>query len=135
MLNLTCFQAFNAIVDNQPVRFRSAKDRALLVYLVVEGGRAHRRDALAGLLWPDEPEQRARRNLSTTLLNLRNALDDRERQPPLIEVETQTIAFNGPIEQRIDVLDFDQALRTVPQARARQPFYMRSLHRTAAKGC
>ena len=66
---------FRVAVDQQPVtEFYSDKTRALLAYLAAEHGRPHRREALAGLLWPDFPETRARANLSQTLFALRKAL-------------------------------------------------------------
>ena len=54
--------------------FRREKVRALLVYLAVEAGRPHLRTSLAGLLWPDQRDPAARRNLSQTLVRLRQAL-------------------------------------------------------------
>jgi DNA-binding SARP family transcriptional activator len=44
---------------------------ALLVYLALAADRAHRRTALAGLLWPDQPEHVARTNLRQALARLR----------------------------------------------------------------
>ena len=35
--------------------FSTDKARALLAFLATESGRAHRRQFLAGLLWPDYP--------------------------------------------------------------------------------
>ena len=59
-------------LDDGPASgFVSDKARALLTYLAVEADRAHRRETLAGLLWPDYPERSARTNLSNALANLR----------------------------------------------------------------
>ena len=44
-------------------KYDPAKARALLAYLAVEHDQAHRRERLAGLLWPDYPESAARANL------------------------------------------------------------------------
>jgi predicted ATPase len=55
-------------------RFRGDKVRALLAYLAVEANRPHTRSALAGLLWPEQPEVRALGNLSQALVRLRQAL-------------------------------------------------------------
>ena len=38
---------------------RGAKTQALLAYLAAEADRPHRREVLAGLLWPDQPEPRS----------------------------------------------------------------------------
>ena len=39
--------------------FASDRARALLAYLVTEADQPHRRDKLAGLLWPDSPQKMA----------------------------------------------------------------------------
>ena len=57
----------------EPVRFRTRKHLALLVYLAVEG-RSHRRDRLAELLWPRVSSTVARHSLATALSILRPRL-------------------------------------------------------------
>ena len=57
--------------SGEPIRFRTKKHLALLVYLAVEGPRAHRRDRLAELLWPNVPLPEARHSLATALSILR----------------------------------------------------------------
>ena len=60
--------------DGQEIRaFNTRKDLALLAYLAVTGT-AHSREALAGLLWSDLPDDKARRNLRNSLSNLRKAI-------------------------------------------------------------
>jgi DNA-binding SARP family transcriptional activator/tetratricopeptide (TPR) repeat protein len=58
----------------EPIRFRTKKHLALLVYLAVEGRRVHRRDRLAELLWPNAPAAEARHSLATALSILRPRL-------------------------------------------------------------
>ena len=48
--------------------------RALLVYLAVEADHPHRRQSLAGLLWPESDQDRARHALVQTLYALRRDL-------------------------------------------------------------
>src|SRR4051794_26851718 len=62
--------------DGTALTFRSRKALALLIYLAVERRRAHSRDALLGLLWPDDPEAAARNSLRVALANLRQSLGD-----------------------------------------------------------
>ena len=65
---------FQATVDGKVVGgFHSDKVRALLAYLCIEGDIPHRREKLAGLLWPELPERSARTNLRHALANLRQA--------------------------------------------------------------
>lgn len=109
VLCLTCFQSFTITLDDAPVPFRSAKGRALLVYLAVEQ-RSHQRTALAGLLWPDEPDARARKNLSQTLLEVRKAIGDLTVEPPFLQITPQTLSFNSQSNYWLDVAVFDRAL-------------------------
>ncbi|HEX6434731.1 MAG TPA: hypothetical protein VFZ87_10835, partial [Gemmatimonadales bacterium] len=59
--------------SGEPVRFRTRKHLALLVYIAVEG-RSHRRDRLAELLWPHVSSNEARHSLATALSILRPRL-------------------------------------------------------------
>jgi DNA-binding SARP family transcriptional activator len=65
-------------LDGEPIRFRTDSTCALLAYLALHAGLPCRREALAGLLWPEQPEPAAFHNLRQTLLNLRHALGDPE---------------------------------------------------------
>ncbi len=80
--------------DRQFATFKYDKVLALLAYLVVEADTAHRRDTLAGLLWPDQTNRAARHSLSQALFMLRDALHDREADLPLIRTTSTEIQFN-----------------------------------------
>ncbi|MFN3333466.1 MAG: transcriptional regulator, partial [Caldilinea sp.] len=76
LLSLHMLGAFDVHSNGQSLRgFRSVKNEALLAYLALTADRYHTRAALAGLLWPDQPENAARRNLRQALFQLRNVLD------------------------------------------------------------
>jgi predicted ATPase/DNA-binding SARP family transcriptional activator len=92
--------------------FRSDKVRALLAYLAVESGTPHRRERLAGLLWPDRPERSARTGLRVALANLRQVLGDHEAAPPFLLISRQTIQFNQASDAWIDV----KSLESLTQA-------------------
>lgn len=117
-LHVTCFSTVQITLDGEPItRWHSIKTRALLIYLAVEQGRAHRRESLAGLLWPDLSENRARRNLSQNLMELRRALRERanahQAHSPFILSNTHTIELNPASDLRVDVLAFVDALKAV----------------------
>jgi DNA-binding SARP family transcriptional activator/tetratricopeptide (TPR) repeat protein len=59
--------------DGQPVSIDTRKAIAVLAVLAVEG-RPVRRDTLAGLLWPESTQERARASLRRTLSALRSAI-------------------------------------------------------------
>ena len=73
-LTLSLLGGFHAAMDGMPVPgFDTDKTRALLAYLAMEAAHAHGREALAGLLWPELPDEAARRNLRNALFKLRQA--------------------------------------------------------------
>lgn len=95
----------------------AAKALALLCYLAVTAGQ-HTRGALAGLLWSDFPEQRARSNLRDTLHTLR-----RTELAPYIRASRRHMAFSVELPHRLDTADFSagvhQSLASEPVAVAR----------------
>src|SRR6266540_625075 len=80
--------------DDEVTEFGYDKVRALLVYLAVEAERPQRREALAALLWPEQPNQAARNNLRRALLTLRAAIDDQTAHPPFLLTTRHTLQFN-----------------------------------------
>jgi DNA-binding SARP family transcriptional activator/predicted ATPase/Flp pilus assembly protein TadD len=96
-LALTLFGPFEARFNDQPFTgFATDKVRALLAYLAVESGQAHRRDTLAALLWPDYPHETALRNLRQAIYRLRLSLQEiAPSLPDRLLVQTRrTIALN-----------------------------------------
>jgi DNA-binding SARP family transcriptional activator/tetratricopeptide (TPR) repeat protein len=76
----------------------------LLALLATEPDRPHRRETLAGSLWPGSPERTARTNLRQALANLRRALgDDRHSDLPLFRISRQTIQLDTSAGVFVDV--------------------------------
>jgi DNA-binding SARP family transcriptional activator/predicted ATPase len=90
--------------------FESDKVRALVAYLAVEADRPHRRDSLAGLLWPDWPDRAARTNLRNALANLRTAIGDRHATPPFLLITREAIQFNTASDYWLDVAAFSASV-------------------------
>ena len=88
--------------------FLSDKVRALLVYLAVEQSRPFRRETLAALLWPEQPNRKARANLRRALANLRQVIDDENGR--FLHITHQTLQFNAASNAWIDVVQFEQLL-------------------------
>jgi DNA-binding SARP family transcriptional activator len=112
-LSIRLLGPFQVTLDGEPaVGFRSDKVRALLAYLCVELEGPHRREKLAGLLWPDWPERSARTNLRQALANLRQVIGDdaraagRDATPPFLRISRQTIQFNPASDAWVDVTAF-----------------------------
>ncbi|MGW8249010.1 MAG: nSTAND1 domain-containing NTPase, partial [Anaerolineales bacterium] len=85
---------------------RSDKVRALLAYLAMEADHPHRREKLAGLLWPGYPEDSARASLRRALADLRQAIGDEEGNPPYLQVTRQTIQFDCSSHAWVDASAF-----------------------------
>ncbi|NOZ95273.1 MAG: tetratricopeptide repeat protein, partial [Acidobacteria bacterium] len=92
------------------------KTRALLVYLALTPGR-HDRSLLAGLLWGNLPEERARRNLRRALWSLRRHLD-----PRLLESDRLSVGLSSHVPCQVDALTFEAEIEIAARSRqAGQP--------------
>src|SRR6266545_5217870 len=106
-LTLALLGALEVTLDGQHVGgFAYDKVRALLAYLAVEADRPQRREALAALLWPEQPDPTARNNLRRALLTLRAAIDDRHAAPPFLLIARDSIQFNRASDYALDVASF-----------------------------
>ena len=117
-LSIRLLGPFEVTLDDRPVaRFESDKVRALLAYLAVEADRPHRRETLAGLLWPEMPERTARANLRYALANLRQVISDHDAIPPFLHITRQTIQFKRDSDAWVDANELTTLL---PEDRLRQ---------------
>ena len=94
-------------LNGTPLAFAYEKVRALLVFLAVESDRAHRRAALADLLWPEQDEAAARHSLSQALWSLRRTLPDIAGVPLLLTTR-DTVRLNPDAPIWLDVAAFQQ---------------------------
>jgi DNA-binding SARP family transcriptional activator/predicted ATPase len=116
-LSLSLLGPFEASLAGEPVTgFESDKVRALCAYLAVEAHRPHRRDSLAGLLWPDWSDRAARSNLRNALANLRTAIGDRRAAPSFLLITRETIQFNTASDHWLDVAAFSAWVEADPPA-------------------
>jgi DNA-binding SARP family transcriptional activator len=84
-------------------QFPTRKARGLFAYLVTHQHRLHSREQLAGIFWPEYPEDRALRNLSTTLWRLRQILP-----PTYLEAQGESIGFVSKRDSWIDFQNFEE---------------------------
>ncbi|HHY55663.1 MAG TPA: AAA family ATPase [Chloroflexi bacterium] len=95
--------------DGHPINaFESDKARALFCYLLLEA-RPIRREQLVGLFWGEQPEARARGNLSRVLSNLRDLF------PACVSSDRTTVALIPPTPFWVDVHSLRAAYRAVEQ--------------------
>jgi DNA-binding SARP family transcriptional activator len=110
-LSVRLLGSFDVTLGGEAVTgFATDKARALLAYLAVEADRTHRREALAGLLWPDYPEPSARASLRSALVALRRAIGDRETDQVFLHISRQTIQFDCESDAWVDVRAFTDLL-------------------------
>jgi len=74
MLEIRLLGTFDLRQAGKPIALSSRPAQSLFAYLVLNAGTAHRREKLAGLLWPDSMEETARDNLRHALWRIRKAL-------------------------------------------------------------
>ena len=92
----------------EPVRFRTRKHLALLIYPAVEPPKYHRRDRLAELLWPNVAIAEARHSLATALSILRPRLGT-----GLLEATREHVLLpKGRVELDISRLESGEILGT-----------------------
>ncbi len=98
---------------NEPVSIQRRQPRILLIYLACQGEMVGRL-ALTNLLWPEEPEEDARRHLRETLARLRADLPD----PELVITEHDRLGLDFK-RVYVDVLDFERTYDRVLPVLAR----------------
>lgn len=108
---------FRATLDGEEIHFKTDKARALLAYLAIENQRPHRREVLAGLLWSDQPEDRALHSLRQTISSLRKSLNDKDAERPYFYADRSTIQFDTDGDTWLDIDAFKTAAREgLPQS-------------------
>ncbi len=89
------------------ITLTNRKAIGLLAYLLIESDRAHSREFLLGLLWPDWPTPAAQNNLRVTWAHLQKTLgtSPSDEQPYLIG-DRLTLGFNPLSDYELDVNRF-----------------------------
>src|SRR5215510_3977174 len=105
MLQIRLLGQFDVRLDGKRIVISSRAGQSLLAYLAMTAGTPHRREKLAGTLWPDSSEENARKNLRQELWRIRKAIPN-----PNLTVESDyllsdeyTITFNRDADYWLDV--------------------------------
>src|SRR5262249_431400 len=105
VLSVTLLGPFQVTWEDRPVTFATRAARALLAYRAVEAERAHPRERLAALLWPEAARGGAAANLRQTLARILRALPG-PPAPPVLEVTRQALCFR-PGAAAVDAARFE----------------------------
>ncbi len=123
-LTVRCLGGLEVRRDEQLVSgFESSKVRALFAYLITQRDRSFSRDHLAALLWPEKPEEAAKRNLRQALYNLKTALAVSGATPP-IQARGSELRIDPELDCWDDVQAFDEARRRGTPSGAVVPHYL-----------
>lgn len=120
LLSLDLLGPLHVTLEGVAVPFRSDKERALLAFLAVEADRPHRREALTGLLYPDQAQIQAQNNLRKTLFRLRAALGEQDDNAGLLLISQKTVQFNPAGPHTLDVEQFRALLTRARQHKHRR---------------
>lgn len=100
-------------LDGRPITdFKTNKVRGLLAYLAAEAERPIGRQVLAGILWPEFGERRARANLSQALFTLRRCIGDDSREGSFLVVDRNAIQFCSDSRLWVDVHEFSERVQS-----------------------
>jgi DNA-binding SARP family transcriptional activator len=106
-LEVSLFGPPRIALDGVPMPVERHKTLALLAYLVVTR-QPHARDALAALLWPDQPPGHGRAVLRSSLLDLSHAIG-RDR----IAADGDLVALRDGAGLHVDVTQFSTLIAAV----------------------
>jgi len=108
MLEVRLIGKFEIKYDGKPVTISSRAAQSLFAYLILSTGTLHRREKLAGMFWPDAPEEKARAYLRHELWRIRKALSDKSRVDYLL-ADDINISFKSTAEYWSDVNALENA--------------------------
>ncbi len=109
MLEVRLLGQFSVTLAGAPVDISSRPAQSLLAYLLLNAGADHRREKLAGLIWPDVPEANARRNLRQALWHIRRALKDSEQAPRYLLADEISVTLGGQSDYWLDTAILDRS--------------------------
>ena len=102
MLEVRLIGKFDIKCDNKSVTLSSRAAQSLFAYLILTAGTLHRREKLAGMLWPDESESKARTYLRNELWRIRKVLPNSSNIEYLL-ADNLTVGFNQSYVYSLDV--------------------------------
>jgi DNA-binding SARP family transcriptional activator/predicted ATPase len=103
MLEIRLLGQFEIRRDGEPIRIGARKAQSLLALLLLKRGRRHRREQLAGLLWPEMEEAKARDRLRYALWQLREKIGN-----AYISADRISLGFDDNSDYWLDVAALEQ---------------------------
>jgi len=107
MLEVHLLGKFDVRSDGKPITIASRPAQSLFAYLILSAGTSHRREKLAGLLWPDSLEETARDNLRHALWRMRKALESAS-SARFLEANDVAISFKESSDYWLDAAELEK---------------------------
>src|SRR5919204_3465985 len=104
MLEVHLLGKFEVRDGKKTITISSRPAQSLFAYLILNAGTSHRREKLAGMLWPDSLEETARDNLRHALWRIRKVLPSDSKIQYLL-ADDLSITFNTSAEYRLDAAE------------------------------
>jgi predicted ATPase/DNA-binding SARP family transcriptional activator len=109
VLEVRLLGKFDVRSDGKSIAITSRPAQSLFAYLILNAGTSHRREKLAGMLWPDSLEETARDNLRHALWRVRKALPaSRQLTTEYILADDLSIAFNASADYWLDASELEK---------------------------
>ncbi|HSB02508.1 MAG TPA: BTAD domain-containing putative transcriptional regulator, partial [Anaerolineales bacterium] len=111
MLQIRLLGQFDVRLDGKRVVIPSRAGQSLLAYLALTAGTAHRREKLAGTLWPDTSDENARKNLRQELWRIRKAIpaERHDAADDYLLADEFTVTFNREADYWLDVATLERS--------------------------
>src|SRR5512147_217453 len=105
MLQIRLLGQFDVRLDGKRIVISSRSGQSLFAYLAMTAGTPHRREKLAGTLWPDTSDENARKNLRQELWRVRKAIPspDPTGASDYLLSDEYTVTFNPEADYWLDV--------------------------------
>lgn len=104
MLEVSLLGQFKIRRDDRLIEIGSRPAESLFAYLILQRGAQHRRERLAGLLWPESAEESARNNLRQALWRVRRSIEtDPQTDAPYLLTDKSHIGWNEQAQFWLDV--------------------------------
>jgi DNA-binding SARP family transcriptional activator len=107
MLEVCLLGTFEVKHKKKPISISSRPAQSLFAYLILNAGTSHRREKLAGMLWPDSLEETARDNLRHALWRVRKALKS-AASTRFLQAEDLAITFEASSDYWLDVEELEK---------------------------
>src|SRR5260221_4702368 len=107
MLEVRLLGSFDIKYKKKSLNISSRPAQSLFAYLILSAGTSHRRENLAGLLWPDSLEETARDNLRHALWRMRKALEATS-STRFLHTDDVTIKFESSSDYWLDATEMEK---------------------------